>query len=129
MSESTSTFTGDFGELRIEIESIDVTSSLPKPDTRWTFTDANGHRHRYEDGAYPTLVRVVDETYWCPDCNEDHEVTHLGCRECGERIEPGMVGPSGFRESIPGLRSYYLNDEPISEERYREIVAQYGRQA
>lgn len=121
---STSIFTGDFGELRVETEMIDVTSGLPRPDENWTYTDQHGHEHRYDDG-YPTLIQVVDETYWCPDCNDEHEKTHLECRECGEHINPGLRGPSMFREFIPGPRSYYLNDEPISEQRFREIAAQY----
>ncbi|GAA4626666.1 hypothetical protein GCM10023196_035810 [Actinoallomurus vinaceus] len=79
---STSIFTGDFGELRVETEMIDVTSSLPKPDPNWTYTDENGHEHRYEDG-YPTLVRVVDDRY-IDEFGDEMEEAHLECRQCGE---------------------------------------------
>ena len=118
---------GDFGELRIETEMIDVTSSLPKPDPNWTYTDQHGHQHRYEDG-YPTLMRVVDETY-VDEFGDEVEDWHFECPQCGEHITPGMVGPSMFREFAPGRTAYYLNDEPITEERFREIAEQYGGQA
>lgn len=62
------------------------------------------------------------ETYWCEDCFCEHTETHLECVICGEEIEPGTVAPSGFREFTPGPKSYYLNDEEITEERYREII-------
>lgn len=119
------TLQGDFGELRVETEMIDVTSGLPRPDETWSYIDRQGHGHRYDNG-YPTLVEVVDRTYWCADCNDEHQDTHLECRICGESIEPGMRGPSPFREFAPGRTAYYLNDEPISPERYQEIVEQAG---
>jgi len=48
--------------------------------------------------------------------------SHLECPLCGETINPGMVDPPPYREVIPGRRSYYLNDEPITEERARELL-------
>ncbi len=123
MSEST--FTGDFGELRMEREMIDVTSDLPRPDKNWTYTDARGHEHRYDDG-WPTLVTIVDGTYWCEEHEEEHEETHLACAICGEAISPGMVSPPPGREFIPGRTSAWLNGEPISKERYEELVRSLG---
>lgn len=125
MEQSTSTIRGDFGELRAETEIVDVTSSLPKPDPNWVYTDEHGHEHRYEDG-YPTLVRVVDATH-VDEYGEEWDEWHFECRECGEHVMPGTVGPSPFREFAPGRRSYYLNDEPISEDRFREIAEQYSQ--
>ena len=118
------TFTGDFGELVVEREMIDVTSNLPRPDPSWTYTDRQGHEHRYvKDQGWPTLVTVVDRVYWCEDCNDEHEDTHLACAICGEAISPGMVSPPPGREFIPGRMSATLNGEPISKERYEELMA------
>jgi hypothetical protein len=111
------------GVLRAETERIEVTSNLPRPDQKWRYTDEQGHEHSWQDG-YPTLRTVVDDVYWCEGCQDEHEETHLECSLCGETIEPGMVGPSPFREFIPGRTSYYLDDEPISEERFRELMEQ-----
>lgn len=116
-----------YGELRVETEMIDVTSGLPRPSKSWTYTDQQGHQHRYDDG-YPTLVTVVERTYWCDECNDEHQDTHLACGLCGEEISPGVVGPSPFREFAPGRISAYLNDEPISRERYEEIMAEIRSQ-
>jgi hypothetical protein len=115
------TVSGPFGELIIHREVIDVTSSLPKPDPKWTYTDQHGHEHHYDNG-YPTLVTVVDETYLCADCNSEHQDTHLECPLCHEAIEPGTIGPSGFREFAPGRMSATLDGEPISQERAEEIL-------
>lgn len=118
------TFTGDFGELHMEREMIDVTSNGPRPDPNWAYTDEQGHEHRYVKGqGWPTLVTVVDDVYWCEDCNDEHEDTHLACTICGEEISPGMLPPSLYRKFIPGRTSAWLNGEPISKERYEELVA------
>ena len=114
---------GPWGELSFEVEQIDVTSGLPYPDERWTYTDHHGHEHYRRDGGYPTLTWIVDETYWCGDCDEEHTEGHWECSICGERIEPGISGPDAFRKVIRGRRSYYLNGEPITEERFQEIRA------
>jgi len=115
-------------DLRTETERIEVTSALPTADERWTFTDKAGHEHRYSRrGAgdyYPTLTWVVDETHWCEDCGDEHTEGHYECPLCGERIQPGLKGPSSFREFVPGRTTYYLDDEEISEARYRELLAQ-----
>jgi hypothetical protein len=116
--------TGDFGELRAEADVIEVTSNGMRPDPKWRFTDAHGHEHyRADDGTCPTLVNVVDDTYWCFDCDDEHTDSHLGCAICGEEIKPGLLPPSPFREFIQGRTAYYLNDVPISPERYEELLA------
>jgi hypothetical protein len=126
MSESV--IRGDFGELRLEVDMIDVTSALPRPDPRWTYTDQAGHQHRYDKTApghyYPTQVVVTEEPYWCPDCHDEHSDSHYECPLCGEEIEPGLVSAPLYREYMPGLASYYLNDEPITKDEYERLVAE-----
>jgi hypothetical protein len=121
------TIRGDFGTLEAETEMIDVTSGLPYPNERWTYTDRQGHEHRYSRRAagdyYPTLVWVVDETYWCEDCRDEHTDGHYECAICGEHITPRLRGPDLSRKYIPGLTSYYLNGEPITKERADELMA------
>jgi hypothetical protein len=118
----TMTLNSPLGELTIETEMVDVTSNLPRPDKNWRFTDENGHEHYWQDNDWPTLVTVVDETYWCEDCGDDHQNTHLACAICGVTVEPGMVRPPGHREFVPGRKAYYLDGEPITEERANEII-------
>jgi len=107
----------DGRELRAECEMIEVTSNLPRPDKAWTFTDAQGHEHAWSQG-WPSLRWVVDE----PETDDWPEEGHYECLLCGETIAPGMSGPSMFREFIPGVVSYYLDNEPISREEYDAIV-------
>jgi hypothetical protein len=110
-------------DLRAETERIDVTSALPRPDKKWTYTDRHGHEHRWDDG-YPTLVVVTEEPYWCPDCHDEHTDSHYECPLCGEEIAPGLVPAPLYREYIPGMTTYYLNDEEISEAEYRRLAEQ-----
>jgi DNA-directed RNA polymerase subunit RPC12/RpoP len=114
------------GELRIEREMIDVTSASPYADEDWTYTDQQGHPHRYDHG-YPTLTWIIDRTYWCEDCGDEHTEGHYECPLCGERIEPGLKGPDMSRRYMPGRTSYYLDDEEISPERFAELAEQYRR--
>jgi len=110
---------GDFGELAMETEQIEVTSALPQPNQNWHYIDRQGHEHYWRDG-YPTLVGVVDETYWCADCGEDHTDSHWGCATCGEEITPGTYVDTS-RRFVPGLTSFTLNGEPITQERFEEL--------
>lgn len=114
---------GSFGELRIEVDVIEVSQLGPKPDKRWRYTDHQGHEH-YWAADYPTLEWVIDYTYWCCDCGDEHSEGHWACAICGEEIEPGTVGPLLAREYVSGPTFYYLNDEPISAERARELVGE-----
>jgi hypothetical protein len=116
------------GVLRVERDMIDVTSNLPRPDPDWTYTDRAGHQHRREGREYPTLVVVVEDTWWCEDCRDEHTDEHLECAQCGETIVPGTVGPHAMREYIPGLASYWLDDEPISEARYFELAQRHQQE-
>lgn len=122
---NTTRVTGEFGELRFKTEMVDVTSNLPKPDKNWRFTDTQGHEHAWSsDAFYPTLRLVVDQTYWCLDCNDKHDEDHFECVVCGEVVKPGMLPPSRWTEYEPGRRQAFLNGEPISDERAQEIIAQ-----
>jgi hypothetical protein len=118
------TYQGEFGTLVVEMEFIEITSNSPRPDKGWRHTDAAGHEHHWRDG-YPTLARVVDRVYWCADCGDEHDETHLECPLCHETVEPGMVGPPPYREFVPGRTSYRLDGRPVSETRAKEIVEAY----
>lgn len=87
-------------------------SSLPEADPAWRYTDRQGHEHApevYTDQGgvkrvrdWPSLVSVVEETYWCDECNDEHERRHRECRICGEQIEPGSRRAVPF--VVPGAR-------------------------
>lgn len=99
----------------VQQEWIDVTSSFPSPDPRWTYTDQAGHEHHYSNG-YPTLRYVVDGSHWCDGTeglyNHDPHLAvdeyHYECQQCGEVIEPRLV-PGGYPQSIPGMISATLS--------------------
>ena len=94
------------GSLVIERNAVEIPPSmLPEPDPDWTFTDAAGHAHYYDDG-YPTLERVVVETWWCVDCHDHHDDEAMACPICGEHIRPGTRPPSPFPKYIPGLETW-----------------------
>lgn len=127
--QRTATYTGPFGELRIEQEMTEVTA-MAEPDPNWRYTDRHGHEHAYVPGEgdhYPTQVIVEDEPYWCEDCEEEHQFNHRECAICGEEITPGVRTPLG-PTYIPGMKQALLNDEPITVERAAEIIAE-ARQA
>ncbi len=116
-------YRGGFGELRIETDMIDVTSIGPEPDPDWDYTDHHEHRHFHSDteDPYPTLKWVIDYRYWCEDCHDEHTEGHRACKQCDERISPGTMHFPG-RRYVPGLPECYLNGEPISPERARELI-------
>lgn len=73
------------------------------PDPKWEYTDLAGHVHRWVDRAVPTVKRVVDYTYWCSLCSDEHESTHEECRECGEWIVPAVVHRGPHTVTVPGM--------------------------
>lgn len=111
--------------LEYEQELIEVSSSLPQPDEDWTYTDRAGHEHRYADG-YPTLTWIIDESYWCEDCGDEHTEGHYECPLCGEHITPGLRGPDLLSKYQPGRRSYYLDGELITKEQVQAIAAEFN---
>jgi hypothetical protein len=106
-----------------ERDRIDVTSDLPRPDPTWRYTDSFGHEHRREANSYPTLTWVIDRTYWCEGCRDEHTEGHYECRECRQWVTPGLVPAPLYREYVPGMTHYYLNDEEISREEYERLLA------
>jgi hypothetical protein len=115
---------GPRGELIIEREVIPV-HYLSDIDAGWTFTDGHGHAHHCEYEAadhYPTLTLVTDGTYWCADCEDEHELSHLECRQCGEEIRPGITGPGV--KYIQGAVTCTFNGEPVTQEQARQIAAE-----
>lgn len=111
--------------LRVETMIIDVTSNAPRRDPDWRYIDKEGHLHALVAKEWPTLTWVVDRTYWCDSCNDEHQEGHYECNICGETIEPGMRPSPGHAEHIEGRREYFLNDEPISEEDAKELMTKW----
>lgn len=101
------------GQLKIEVERIDISSSSPKPDERWSFVDASGHFHAYwsREERWPTLRTRIEPV---PCDHEDHDedceganITHWHCLICDEEIEPRMI-PGPHYGSMPGMTSWEL---------------------
>ena len=61
-------------------------------DPNWRYVDAAGHEHRWAGHELPTLKRVEVPDEKCPRCDALLEVggSYMACRDCGERIIPGM---------------------------------------
>ena len=106
--------------FRIEQGTIDVTQ-LREPDPEWCYQDKKGHIHvwRLVDGepqVVASLVYIVDS----PGTDEYPEIGHTECRRCGEHVDAGYR-PVPYRVTAAGLRTFYINDEEVSEEKYAEI--------
>jgi hypothetical protein len=101
-------FTGQTWELTVDPVVVDVTSERATPNEHWTFTDAQGHEHRYDRG-YPTLDLVVDAEHWCDGSegwqpHDEHMVvdeSHYECKLCREVIEPAL-DPPFMPKFVPG---------------------------
>jgi hypothetical protein len=117
------------GTLTKRAEPIDVTSDSDRgPNPDWSGTDGHGHRHHAERTTagvrYPTLLRVYDkDPPWCEDCSEAHRVSWWVCPACGETVHPGTLGPSPFRQFIPGPTSYGLGGNEIGPGEYEWVRA------
>lgn len=96
-------------DLRVDTEPIDIsTMSDVQPELSWSFTDAAGHFHAYDqEGKTPTL-RTEYEEYWCDDCHEEHTNSWLVCIICSEAIEPKTVDRGPTRKWIPGRTEHTL---------------------
>lgn len=100
-------------QLRITQERIDVSTNLPKPDPRWSFTDAAGHFHAYtEEETTPTLIVRMVHMPCDGSCggvcdDEGYDATHYHCRICDEEIEPGTI-PGPHYDTMPGLMSWEI---------------------
>jgi hypothetical protein len=117
--------------LEISTEMIEVTSMGPEPNPGWKFTDGQGHEHdaqQAEEGhvLYPTLRLESGPASWCPDCRDDHTDSWFVCRQCEEKIIPGVVYPSGPR-FVRGLTSYEIDGEPVDPATARAFVTAWQR--
>lgn len=123
MSETS--VTGPDGRvLRVTRDVIRV-DYLSDISASWKFTDAAGHVHHCEYDAadhYPTLREISDGTWWCADCRDEHEDSHLECRLCGEQVTPGMTGPG--TKWLPGLTEYLIDGEPVTPEQAQAFAEQ-----
>jgi hypothetical protein len=106
------------GQIIVETEMVDISTNLPKADDRWTYTDAVGHFHAYDQAArhgdrYPTLNarvehRECDGLHAYPTTDEyceGYDVTLYSCRICGEEIKPGTI-PGPHYETMAGGTSW-----------------------
>ena len=114
--------------LEIEQERVEVSTALPQPDPKWTYTDHAGHQHAYGTSGsvtdrYPTLVLRESEPYWCSDCQDEHTDTWLECPLCGEKITPGTYIDTSPKY-LPGLTSYLIDGQPVSKEEGDALFAQ-----
>lgn len=114
--------------LAVEHEPIETTSYSPTTDKDWTFTDAQGHQHRWDNG-YPTLRYVVDEEdYVIVEDGHPEEYPgsgHYECVTCGEHITPGMKGPSRWCTFEPGSVRYTLDGLEITKDEADALVEGY----
>lgn len=98
-----STYTGEGFTLELTQDAIPFTSlGHYELDPKWSFTDPNGHVHT----SLETLEWIVTSTYWCEDCNDEHDEGEYRCRVCGEAVEPRYIwkDTSMFTQYIPGLQ-------------------------
>lgn len=120
------------GELRIEVEQIDVStaSGSYKPDSSWSFVDSLGHYHAWAtDNTLPTThlvemppeddgepdahdesddVGFSDVDDYCPGDSDPLPIHERRCVLCDEPVEPKWVTdvPPGVRDLRPGRVRY-----------------------
>jgi len=128
MADST-LVTADGTTFRVEQDYEEYLEAWPQRDPEWRATDSNGHEHYMQDGGYPTLEWVVTGGYWCEMHNEEHEEGEWRCRQCGEAVSPGMRPPDPWPKQIPGMRRYFINDEPVAEAEFQQAVAKAQRES
>lgn len=121
-----------------EIESEPITFRTlggPAPDPEWKAVDLAGHEHQYVAGAqlgephWPTLEWVVDETYWCDTCRDEHDKGHWECKQCGETVEPGMVMEGPKTITKPGRTTYKINGNPVDPETWERETEKWAARA
>ncbi len=120
------------GAIDVHQEWIDAsTMTASKPDPNWTYVDAHGHFHAYDDdGKLPTLetksrhIELSDaedqqnydnahDEMLDPDdyeIYEGYDEQFFACRICGEEIEPKRV-PDNPERMIPGRKSWTVEVE------------------
>ena len=133
---------GDGTVLRSEVDMIDATM-MHRPAVGWKHVDAAGHVHEWHvvkaDGSresatsysplqsydVPSLAWVKDGE-WYDEDGEPHPVGHNECRQCAERIEPAYTADT-CQQMVPGLRRYYINDEPVSREAFTQAYERLSK--
>lgn len=96
-------------EVNRTCDVIDVTSSLPQPDPRWSFVDRQGHVVTWKNVAWVVAGTGFDED------GEERDTGEYRCPECGEVVRPATRVDSSPR-FIPGMRRTFVKvagDGPI----------------
>lgn len=57
-------------------------------DPNWRFVDSHGHVHTYQNQE-KMWEWVVDYSYWCDFCRDDHDAGEFRCKHCGDEVTPG----------------------------------------
>lgn len=106
--------------FRTNQDLVDV-ALIREPDPNWKFTDKEGHIHvwRLIDGE-PTVVASCKWITDAPATDEYPSIGHAECRRCDQHVDFGWRAPL-HRELMPGLRSYFINDEEVKEEEYMKL--------
>jgi len=121
MSETT--FQAEGSTFRVEQDYEEFTTVGPEADKDWREIDSHGHEH-YWDKGWPTLEWVVTGGYWCEMHNEEHEEGEWRCRECGEHVTPGMRHPGPRVMTVPTVRNYFIDDQPVDAETFYRRAAE-----
>ena len=113
-----------------------------RPDLNWSYRDKADHHHRWyvqsPDGMHgaqppwvrgavystPTLEWITDSPGSPEDSDEWWpERGHWQCRLCKEHIAPVIVDVGPTHLMVPGLKSYYIDDESVSFEEFERRLA------
>ncbi len=90
------------------------------PDLKWRGKCACGRVHRFgtagQNHALLSL-RVVIETYWCRDCQDEHEDRRRECIKCGGEIRPKYKEEkrSGWMPSEPNGQFWFVSTRSFDE--------------
>lgn len=105
-------------EFRTETEAIDVTRHV-KPDPK--------HRGLCCCGD------ILDEATWWDhvvvvpgDPNDEYDLGHTECRHCRAVVFWPTVSVTE-RKFMQGVTRYFVDGEPVSADRYRELLEEVGR--
>lgn len=112
--------------VEIERDFIEATfMGHSEVDPKWRYTDKAGHEH----SEVALLKEVVEYDWWCDDCRDRHEMTHLECPRCGEKIEPKLIWVPGGTSYIQGYTTYMLDGERVTKEVAEDAVARMAGNA
>lgn len=89
----------------VRTDLIEVSTSLLRPDRRWTATDSHGHVNTWD------TIRYVVTDEWTDEDGEEQTEGEYRCPHCAEPVTPGTTGPSPYREFIPGVRHFIARIE------------------